>query len=91
LHSIGKTCAFPSGWHYQYLQANNVERAIAVFRQNVKAHPDSWNVYDSLAEALERQGEKKSAIENYRKALAMVTDENQKQRISSVLVRLGAR
>ena len=75
---------------YQYLQANNVGQAIALFRQNVKAHPDSWNVYDSLGEAYERQGEKGMAIENYRKALTRVKDKTQRERISGVLTRLEA-
>jgi Protein of unknown function (DUF2911) len=76
---------------YQYLQSGNVKRAIEVFRLNVNAHPDSWNVYDSLGEAYERQGAKKMSIENYQKALTMVSDENQRERIVRTLSRLGAR
>jgi hypothetical protein len=75
---------------YQLLGQNKTDEAIEMFRKNVKDHPGSWNVYDSLAEAYERKGEKKLAIENYRKALAMVQIEEQKKRITATLKKLGA-
>lgn len=70
---------------YQYLQSGNVQKAIEIFQMNVKNHPSSWNVYDSLAEAYLTAGDKKSAKENYQKAYDMVTDEAQKQRIKDIL------
>ncbi|MFN2385358.1 MAG: DUF2911 domain-containing protein [Thermoanaerobaculia bacterium] len=75
---------------YQLLGQNKTDEAIEIFRKNVKDHPASWNVYDSLAEAYERKGEKKLAIENYRKALSMVQVEEQKKRITATLKKLGA-
>ncbi|HEX5633447.1 MAG TPA: DUF2911 domain-containing protein, partial [Gemmatimonadales bacterium] len=36
---------------YRLLAQKKVDEAIALFQRNVKAHPESWNVYDSLAEA----------------------------------------
>jgi hypothetical protein len=36
---------------YRYLQRNAFQEAIAVFEFNVRRFPDSFNVYDSLAEA----------------------------------------
>jgi len=41
---------------YQFLFDSKPEEAIAVFKANVERHPDSANVYDSLAEAYERGG-----------------------------------
>lgn len=75
---------------YQLLGQNKTDEAIDIFRKNVKDHPTSWNVYDSLAEAYERKGDKKLAIENYRKALSLVPVEEQKKRISGTLKKLGA-
>ena len=66
------------------------DEAIAIFRKNVKDHPDSWNTYDSLGEALAAKGDKKAAIENYGKALSMTTDPVQKKRINDVLAKLKA-
>lgn len=73
---------------YSLLQSNQVDEAIKVFTANVKAHPDSWNVYDSLAEGLETRGDVKGAIANYERALKLVGDQANKQRISTTLTRL---
>ena len=54
---------------YQYLGERKLDEAIALFRQNVRDYPRSWNVYDSLAEALAVKGEKRDALANYQKAL----------------------
>jgi len=75
---------------YQLLGQGKVDEALAMFRKNVKDHPDSWNVYDSLAEALAVKGDKKGAIENYTKALGMVKDDANKKRITDILAKLKA-
>jgi tetratricopeptide (TPR) repeat protein len=74
---------------YEYLSAGHTEEALAIFRRNVEAHPESWNVYDSLAEALATKGDKQQAIELYGKALSMTSDEAQKTRIRDTLKALG--
>jgi hypothetical protein len=73
---------------YQLLAEKKFDQALALFRQNVKDHPGSLNVYDSLGEALAATGDKKGAIENYTKALSMSTDPAEKKRISNTLERL---
>lgn len=70
---------------YQLLNQGKVDEAIAIFRKNVKDYPRSWNVYDSLGEALAKKGLRKEAVADYQKALSMVDDERQKQRIRTVL------
>jgi tetratricopeptide (TPR) repeat protein len=75
---------------YGLLGQRRVDEAITVFEANVKAHPTSWNVYDSLAEALETKGDVKGAIKNYEKALSLVGDEGNKKRLSTTLTRLRA-
>lgn len=70
---------------YQLLQAGKVDEAIALFRRNVADYPRSWNVYDSLAEALGVKGDKGGALANYQRALDMVTDETQKARIRAAM------
>lgn len=72
---------------YMYLQAGQIDRAIEVFRRNVADHPESWNVHDSLAEALAAKGDKAAAIANYSKALEMAPDA-QKPRIEGILAGL---
>jgi hypothetical protein len=75
---------------YQLLGEKKQDEAIAVFRKNVKDHPESWNTYDSLGEALAAKGDKKGAIESYSKALSMTQDPAQKKRINDVLTKLKA-
>jgi tetratricopeptide (TPR) repeat protein len=73
---------------YLLMGQGKVDSAIKVFRKNVKDHPKSWNTYDSLAEAYAAKGDKKQAIENYSKALAMTRDSAQKKRIEGTLASL---
>ena len=54
----------------------------------MKDHPESWNVYDSLGEALAATGDKKGAVANYEKALSLTQDPAQKKRINTVLAGL---
>lgn len=56
---------------YRLLQKHRTREAVRVFRANVDAFPDSWNVYDSLAEAYAADGNRSEAIANYHKTLAM--------------------
>lgn len=53
---------------YNYLRAGETEKAIEIFKENVKRYPKSANVYDSFGEAYEKNKEFKLAKENYQKA-----------------------
>jgi len=56
---------------YQQLNNRDAAGAIKLFTLNVIAFPDSYNVYDSLGEAYMVSGNKKDAIKNYEKSLAL--------------------
>jgi pimeloyl-ACP methyl ester carboxylesterase len=56
---------------YDALGSGNVKEAITLFRMNVAAYPESYNVYDSLGEAYTAAGNKTEAIKNYEKSLRM--------------------
>ncbi len=73
---------------YGLVALGKVDSAIAIFRKNVAGYPTSWNTYDSLAEAYATKGEKKLAIANYSKALALTQDPTQRTRIEGVLAGL---
>ena len=75
---------------YQLLGQKKTDEAIALFRKNVKDYPNSWNVYDSLGEALAAKGDTKAAVENYTKAMSMTTDPVQKKRIKDILAKMKA-
>ena len=56
---------------YRYLQEEDLDNAIAVFKENVERYPKSANVYDSLGEALENQGNLEKAAKHYAKAVEL--------------------
>ena len=77
-----------NAYGYQLLGQGKVDDAIVMFQKNVKDHPASWNVHDSLGEAYGIKGDKKKAIESYSKALSLVTLEEQKTRIAATIEQL---
>lgn len=73
------------------LGQNELDEALDVFAENVRRHPDSWNVYDSLGEAQAAKGLVAEAIANYEKARSLATDPVQLDRIDGVLKGLRER
>ncbi|HXU25889.1 MAG TPA: DUF2911 domain-containing protein [Bacteroidia bacterium] len=69
---------------YELVNENDIKSALEVFKLNVKKHPDSWNVYDSMAEAYNTDGDKKLALSNYKTAVAKAP-QNQKERIQGII------
>lgn len=60
---------------YEFLrQREEPEIAIEVFKLNAELHPDSWNVWDSLAEGYMVAGDDQRAIELYEKSLQLNPD-----------------
>ncbi len=76
-----------NAYGYQLMGQGKMAEALAVFRQNTADHPDSWNVWDSLGEALAAQGESDEATQMYEKARAMAP-QAQHARIDGVLAGL---
>jgi CubicO group peptidase (beta-lactamase class C family) len=60
-----------NGLGYGCLRAKKLPEAIAYFKLNAELYPNSWNVYDSLAEAYMVNGDKELAIANYKKSLEL--------------------
>ena len=59
---------------YMLMNLQMIHKAIEVFKFNNKTYPNSWNTYDSLAEAYARNHEKENAIFYYSKALELNTE-----------------
>lgn len=64
---------------YQLLGAGSNAEAIEVFKKNVASYPASANVYDSLAEAYEKNGQKTLARDLYEKAWKMAEQNGEAQ------------
>lgn len=56
---------------YELLRAKKTRESLAVFALNAELYPQSFNVYDSLADAYAEGGEKEPAIKNYRRSLEL--------------------
>jgi len=56
---------------YDYLKQSRTGESIALFRLNVEAYPESFNVYDSLGEALMADRQYARALENYTRSVEL--------------------
>jgi len=61
---------------YNYLLKKEIEKAIDIFKENVKRYPTSANVYDSLGEAYENNEQYELAQKNFAKACELVKKED---------------
>ncbi|HTI93220.1 MAG TPA: serine hydrolase [Puia sp.] len=59
---------------YTLMGKQHLKDAIEVFKQNTEDFPNSWNVWDSLAEAYANDGEKDLAIKNYERSVQLNPD-----------------
>jgi CubicO group peptidase (beta-lactamase class C family) len=60
-----------NNWAYKLIELGQAKNAIEIFKLNASLYPDSWNVYDSLAEGYEALGDKESAIKNFKRSLKL--------------------
>ena len=70
---------------YQLLWRGEIEKAFDLLHRNLELHPQSWNAFDSLAEAYATIGDTESAADHYGRALMLCGDREQKQRIRLLL------
>lgn len=56
---------------YRFMGEGRMTESEMLFKLNIKNYPNSFNVYDSLGEFNEAQGNKQNAIELYKKALSI--------------------
>jgi predicted alpha/beta superfamily hydrolase len=70
---------------YQSMQRGDSAKAIQIFQLNVDLYPASYNVWDSMAEALKYAGDYKKAISYYEKSLSLnPKNENGKEMIKKM-------
>ncbi|MBP3985512.1 serine hydrolase [Pseudoxanthomonas helianthi] len=75
-------------WGYRLLREDKPKQALGLFRYNAEQWPQSWNAFDSLAEAYEKLGDKPQAIANYRKSLELdPTNQNGAYHLKKLLAR----
>ncbi len=62
---------------YNLLEQHNTQLAADLFKINTELYPKSANAYDSYADALKANGDKKGAIANYKKSLKLNPESKQ--------------
>jgi tetratricopeptide (TPR) repeat protein len=76
-YAIKKVCSslnfepFLNMLGYEFLGKGEYKTALAIFKLNVQEYPDSWNVYDSMAEGFEQSGDVQNAIDYYKKSIEL--------------------
>ena len=60
-----------NGLGYRLMGTGKLKEALEVFKLNVEAYPQSFNTYDSLAEAYMNMQQRDLAIQNYKKSLEL--------------------
>lgn len=65
-----------NGLGYSHLRADEIDKALEVFRLNTEFFPEAFNTWDSLAEAHMVKGDKELAIRYYRKSLELNPQNN---------------
>ena len=70
---------------YSLMAQERFEEAISMFALNVQEYPDSFNPYDSLAEAYMRHGDVERAIDNYERSVQLNPDNSNGARMLSEL------
>jgi pimeloyl-ACP methyl ester carboxylesterase len=59
---------------YDYIRNGKIKESIELFKLNILAYPDSWNAYDSLAEAYMLNEDNENAIKYYKKSIELNPD-----------------
>ena len=79
-----------NNYGYQLLNQKNFDKAIEILLLNTQRHAKSANAWDSLGEAYALKGDKKNAITNFKKSLALNPPEATKANSEKYLKQLGA-
>ena len=58
-------------WGYSLMTSGELEKALTIFKLNTMLFPDSFNVFDSYAEALLKSDQKAKAIKMYEKSIEL--------------------
>jgi len=70
---------------YRFMNDGDFEKAVAVLTLNSDLYPDSWNVYDSLAEAYMKDGQNDLAVRHYNRSIELNPEnENGKQMLEQL-------
>jgi uncharacterized protein len=78
---------FVNGLGYAFIQENMPDKAYAFFNMNVRNYPKSPNVYDSMGDFYNMEGNQEKAIENYKKALTLKETSYTRKKLETVKIK----
>ncbi len=70
---------------YELFFSDKIIEAAFVFKLNIEAYPDRWEVYDSYAESLLKLEDSINSIRNYKKSLELNPNNNQAKKVLKTL------
>ncbi|HSM63229.1 MAG TPA: prolyl oligopeptidase family serine peptidase [Gillisia sp.] len=78
-----------NNYGYDLISRGNIDNAIKIFKIFVQRFPKNPNAYDSLGEALVLKGDIQEGIKNYKIALKLTEDPDDKERIENIILKLN--
>jgi len=75
---------FVNGMGYQALSMNQMKKAERLFSMNVRNFPNSGNAYDSMGDYFKSAGDKKKAIEYYKRSLQIAPNPFSEEKIKQL-------
>lgn len=69
---------------YNSLYLNNLKLAAYFFELNITNYPDSYNAFDSMGDYYSATGDKRSAIDMYRKALSIQENKDTRKKVENL-------
>ena len=74
---------------YSYLEKNELDKAIELFKLNISLFPNDWNVYDSYGEALLKAKNNVEAIKMYKKSIELNSNNTSGKKILEELIKIN--
>lgn len=72
---------------YEYLNKNENEKALEIFKLNVLLNPTSGNAYDSYGEILLKMNKKEEAIKMYKKSVELNPENENGKKVLNILLK----
>ncbi|HTD94764.1 MAG TPA: DUF2911 domain-containing protein [Chitinophagaceae bacterium] len=79
-----------NAYGYQLIAENKMDKAIEIFVLNTQRNPKSANAWDSLGEGYFTKGDKKNALNSFKKSMTLDPPANVKANSEKFLQQLGA-
>jgi len=77
--------AYINGLGHFFMSRKQLKKSEEFFKLNIANYPKSFNAYDALADFYAANGEKKKAIENYKKSISLNKDSKSNGKLEQLI------